>query len=69
MSIKDNINIRQLNIKKLQKQLNDQNVEFGQSIGEPNTEIIERIGQLPFDEPPTTGDNDELAKKDNSWVR
>jgi hypothetical protein len=69
MSIKSNINVRQLNISKLQEQLNVQNVEFGQSIGEPNTEIIERIGQLPFDEPPTTGDNDELAKKDNSWVR
>ena len=69
LAIKSDINVRQLNISKLQKQLNVQNVEFGQSIGEPNTEIIERIGQLPFDEPPTTGDNDELAKKDNSWVR
>jgi hypothetical protein len=68
MAIKSNINVRELDISELQKQLNYQSVEFGQSIGEPNTQIIERIGQLPFDEPPTTGDNDEFAKKGNSWV-
>ncbi len=64
-----NKTVRDLPITLLQDQLNRQGVEFGQSVGQPNYEIIEQIGQLPFDEPPTTGDNDEVSSSSVYWVK
>ena len=35
----------------------------------PNLQAIEEVGQLPFDEPPTTGDKDPVTSGEGSWVR
>ena len=68
MACKKSVNIRDLNMESLQDKLRNQGVEFGETIGKPNQEIIDRIGQLPFEEPPTSGDNDQFSKDVTSWV-
>ena len=35
--------------------------EFGRTLGGPDLKTIEEVGQLPFDEPPTTGDKDSAS--------
>jgi hypothetical protein len=63
------ISVRKVSIAKLQDTLAAQGAEFGRTVGEPNHKAIEEVGQLPFDEPPTTGDKDPVTSGEGSWVK
>jgi hypothetical protein len=60
--------IRDISIATLQDTLAKQGAEFGRTIGEPDGKAIEEVGQLPFDEPPTTGDKDAPSSVRTAWV-
>ncbi|MCC6803857.1 MAG: FAD-dependent oxidoreductase [Anaerolineae bacterium] len=60
---------RDVDIRVLKNTLIDQGAELRQSLGEPDPAVIERVGQLPLDEPPTTGESDEASQGVNAWVR
>ena len=42
--------------------------EFGETLGEPDQQAIEEIGQLPFEEPATTGNEDTVSAAETAWV-
>jgi hypothetical protein len=69
LAVKAGISVRDVSISRLQDTLADQGAEFGRSLGPPNYEAIEEVGQLPFDEPPTTGDRDPATAGADSWVK
>lgn len=61
--------IRDIRLRQLQNTLIDQGAELGQSVGEPDVELIERIGVLPKsvnDKPPL---QDTEARLETAWVR
>ena len=59
---------RDLSVPALQEALVRQGAEIGRTSGEPNWDAIAEIGQLPFNEPPTTGDNDPVSAVETAWV-
>ena len=65
-AVKNKISIRDIDIKTLQNTLEQQNAEIGNSLGAPNWEIIEKVGQLPMEEPPTSGEGDERTA--SAWI-
>jgi hypothetical protein len=69
LAVKAGTPVRKVPIAKLQDLLAEQGAEFGRTVGEPNWKAIEEVGQLPFDEPPTTGDKDPVTSGEESWVR
>jgi hypothetical protein len=69
LAIKLGKSVRQVPISQLQDTLVEQGAELGRTVGGPNLEAIEEVGQLPFDEPPTTGDNDTASAAAGAWVR
>ncbi|MFO1451418.1 MAG: FAD-dependent oxidoreductase [Opitutaceae bacterium] len=68
LAVKQKISVRDLSVATLQDTLAAQGAEFGRTVGEPNWEAIEEVGQLPFEEPPTTGDKDAPSSMRNAWV-
>lgn len=60
--------VRNLSVAQLQDTLAAQGAEIGRTIGEPDWAAIETVGQLPFDEPPTTGDKDAASSMRSAWV-
>ena len=60
--------IRDISIATLQDTLTQQGAELGRSVGEPDWRAIEELGQLPFNEPPTTGDKDTVSSAEAAWV-
>lgn len=69
LAVKARSSVRDVPIAKLQDILAAQGAEFGRTVGEPNQQAIDEVGQLPFDEPPTTGDKDPVTAGEGSWVR
>jgi hypothetical protein len=69
LAVKSGVSVRQVPIAKLQDVLAAQGAEFGRTVGGPNLQAIEEVGQLPFDEPPTSGDKDPVTSGEASWVR
>jgi hypothetical protein len=69
LAVKAGVSVRQVPIAKLQDTLAAQGAEFGRTVGGPNLQAIDEVGQLPFDEPPTTGDRDPVTAGEGSWVR
>ena len=69
LAVKAGIPVRQVPISTLQETLAAQGAEFGRTVGGPNQKAIDEVGQLPFDEPPTTGDKDPVSTGESSWVR
>ena len=69
LAVKAGIAVREVSIAKLQDTLAAQGAEFGRTVGGPNQQAIDEVGQLPFDEPPTTGDKDPVTAGEGSWVR
>lgn len=63
------IDVRQVPIADLQDTLVAQGAEIGRTVGEPNWAAIEEVGQLPLEEPPTTGDRDEASSTQQAWLR
>lgn len=69
LAVKAKTSVRAVPIAKLQDTLAAQGAEFGRTVGGPNQKAIDEVGQLPFDEPPTTGDKDPVTAGESSWVR
>ena len=69
IAVKRRIPVRDVPIDQLQETLADQGAEFGRTVGKPHQQAIDEVGQLPFDEPPTTGDKDPVTAGEASWVR
>jgi hypothetical protein len=69
LAVKASIPVRDVPTPKLQETLAAQGAEFGRTVGEPNWAAIEEIGQLPLEEPPTTGDRDPVTAGSSSWVK
>jgi len=69
LAVKARTSVRDVSVSKLQDTLAEQGAEFGRTVGGPNQEAIDEVGQLPFDEPPTTGDKDPVTAGEGSWVR
>ncbi len=69
IAAKRRASIRQTPLTELQSLLQQQGAEIGRTLEPPNQILIEQIGQLPFDEPPTTGDRDEASSAAVAWLR
>lgn len=69
LAVKAGKSVRQVPVSQLQDTLAAQGAEFGRTVGGPNQQAIDEVGQLPFDEPPTTGDKDPVTAGESSWVR
>lgn len=69
LAVKAGVSVRQVPIAKLQDTLVAQGAEIGRTVGGPNLQAIDEVGQLPFDEPPTTGDKDPVTAGESSWVK
>ena len=61
--------IREIDVSALQDRLCEQGAEIGRSVGPPNQEAIDKLGQLPLEEPPTTGDDDTVSHIEAAWVK
>lgn len=68
LAVKLGKSVRQVPTSQLQDTLAAQGAEFGRTIGGPNQQAIDEVGQLPFDEPPTTGDKDTASTAAGAWV-
>lgn len=69
MAVQRRVSVRDVPIRALQNRLIDQGAELGQSLGEPDPELIDRIGVLPKEEPPSTGEADPVIMIETSWVK
>jgi hypothetical protein len=69
LAVKLGKSVRAVPTSLLQDTLAAQGAEFGRTVGEPNQQLIDEVGQLPFHEPPTTGDRDPVSAGASSWVR
>ncbi|WP_043589215.1 FAD-dependent oxidoreductase [Geminisphaera colitermitum] len=61
--------IRQTPLTELQTLLQQQGAEIGRTLEPPNQTLIDEIGQLPFDEPHTTGDRDAASSASLAWLQ
>lgn len=61
--------VRQVPTSLLQDTLVAQGAEIGRTVGGPDERAIEEVGQLPMQEPPTTGDQDPVSANAAAWVR
>lgn len=68
MAVGAGLSVRELDVKALQHQLEQHGAEIGRTLGEPDWEAIEAVGQLPLDEPATTGDQDEVSSGQGAWI-
>lgn len=68
LAVKAGVSVRQVPVAKLQDTLVAQGAEIGRTVGGPNQQAIDEVGQLPFDEPPTTGDKDLASTAAGAWV-
>jgi hypothetical protein len=49
LAVERGVSPRQLDVQSLRSRLVDQGVELRQTLGEPNAEIIERLGRVPLE--------------------
>ena len=61
--------VRDLPPQRIIDTLIDQGSELRQTLGEPDAAAIELVGQLPKEEPPTTGDRDLVSQAAGAGVR
>jgi hypothetical protein len=69
LAAKQGAGVRQVPVALLQDTLVAQGAEIGRTAGAPDQRAIEEVGQLPFNEPPTTGDKDTVSANETAWVR
>lgn len=69
LAVNQGVDVRKLDVHALQARLIAQGAEIGQSVGIPDWQAIESVGQLPMDEPPSTGDRDEASSTVQAWIR
>lgn len=68
LAVSSTISPREVSVVALQDLLQKQGAEIGRTLGEPNQKVIDEVGQLPFEEPPTSGDEDDASKTEAAWV-
>ena len=68
LAVKRGVGVRDVPIGELQDTLAAQGAEFGRTVGAPDERAIDEVGQLPFNEPPTTGDKDTVSAAEGAWV-
>ncbi|WP_043588869.1 FAD-dependent oxidoreductase [Geminisphaera colitermitum] len=68
LAIRHGVDVRQLPVPELQTLLQHQGAEIGETLGSPDQALIEEIGQLPLNEPPTTGDRDAASSTAAAWL-
>ena len=68
LAVKRGTDVRSLSMTELQDVLAADGAEIGRTIGAPNERAIDEVGQLPFTEPPTTGDKDPVSSAEGAWV-
>lgn len=61
--------VHEIDVKALQNRLIEQGAELRQSLSEPDPAVIDWVGQLPKNEPETTGEGDEASQGVHAWVR
>ena len=69
LAVKQHTSVREVPIATLQAALAAQGAEIGRTLGGPDHRAIEKIGQMPFNEPATTGDNDAASSVASAWIR
>ena len=69
LSVESGRPIREIDVGLLQDRLVEQGAEIGRSVGPPNREAIDTLGQLPMEEPETTGNDDKVSHIEAAWVR
>lgn len=69
LAVKTGRTVRDLDIRLIQQTLMAQGAELRQTLPEPDPRLIEKIGKLPKDEPPTTGDRDLASAGAAAWVQ
>lgn len=69
LAVKQGSDVRRVPVSLLQDTLVAQGAEIGRTAGAPDERAIEEVGQLPFHEPPTTGDKDPVSASETAWVR
>lgn len=69
MAVRRRIPVRDISVSDLQCRLIEQGAELGQSLTEPDPEVIERIGVLPKEEAPSSGDADPVSMVETAWVK
>lgn len=69
LAVRQGVSPRAVSIRDLQNTLIDQGAELRHTLGPPNAEAIDLVGQLPKEEPPTTGENDAASQALGAWIR
>ncbi len=69
LAVKSATDLRSVSVETLQGTLMDQGAEIGQSLGEPNWQAIEEIGQLPFEEEELPEDGDPVSSLEGAWLK
>lgn len=69
LAVGQGITPREVSAQLLRNTLMDQGAELRQTLEEPNPELLELVGQLPDEEPGTTGDRDEISQARTAWIR
>lgn len=69
LAVRQGVTPRELDRQLLRNTLIDQGVELRQTLGEPDPAIVEWVGKLPKDEPPTTGERDLASQVAGAWIR
>lgn len=69
LAVRAGKSVRDIPIRELQTLLMQQGAELGQSLAEPDPEVVERMGVLPKQEPPSSGDQDPVSMGEAAWVR
>jgi len=67
LAVKGGKAVRDISVTDLRNLLREQGAEFGDTLGEPDTRAIDTYGQLPIEEPMTTGDNDPATV--GAWLK
>ncbi len=68
LAVRAGCGVRDVPVGKLQEVLQSQGAEIGRTLDPPDERMIEALGQLPFEEPPTTGDYDEVSNRTAAWL-
>lgn len=69
LATRSGVSPREISIDLLQSTLIEGGAELRQTLGDGDPEIIEWVGQLPKEEPPTTGEMDEASRGVHAWIR
>ncbi len=69
LAVQRRISPRDLPIGDLRATLIEQGAELRQTLADPDPAIVEWVGQLPKEEPPTTGEGDEASQGAMAWIR